>query len=74
MLGGNVTVWSLSVEAGIVADSPHEPYSAHTEPKNNRPNTPQRIANHIYGTIGEIVIHNKCGVRCHHDSRKMVAT
>lgn len=62
--------WLLSVEAGMVADSPHEPYGAHTGPKNNRANTPQRIASYIYGAIGEIIVHHERRVCRHHDSRK----
>lgn len=61
---------SLPVEAGVVADSPHKPYGAYTGPKNNRTNTPQRIADHVHGAVGEIIVHHKGGVRCHHDSRK----
>lgn len=62
--------WLLSVEAGMVADSPHKPYGAHTEPKNERANTPQRIASHIHGAVGEIVVHHECCVCCHRDGRK----
>lgn len=62
--------WLLSVEAGMVADSPHESYGAHTEPKNERPNTPQRITCHIHGTIGEIIVYHECCVRCHYDGRE----
>ena len=62
--------WLLSVEAGMVADSPHESYGAHTGPKNNRTNTPQSITSYVYGAVGEIVIHHERGVCRHHDSRK----
>lgn len=61
---------SLPVEAGMVADSPHEPYGAYSGPKNDCANTPQRITNHINGAVGEIIVHHKRGVRCHHDGRK----
>lgn len=62
--------WLLSVEAGMVADSPHEPYGAYTGPKNDRANTPQSITSRVYGAIGEIFIHHEPGVCCHHDGRK----
>lgn len=62
--------WLLSVEAGMVADSPHEPDGAHTGPKNDSANTPQSIASHIHGAVGEIFIHHERRVRRHHDGRK----
>lgn len=62
--------WLLSVEARMVADSPHKPYSAYAGPKNERTNTPQRIASYIHGAIGEIVIHHECCVGRNHDGRK----
>lgn len=63
-------IGSLPVEAWMVADSPHKPYGAHTGPKNNRPNTPQRITDHIYGAVGEINVHHKCCICRHYDGRK----
>ena len=62
--------WLLSVEAGMVADSPHEPYGAHADPKNNRANTPQRIASHIHSAVGEINVHHERRVCRHRDGRK----
>lgn len=62
--------WLLSVEAGMVADSPHEPYGAYAGPKNDCTNTPQRIASHIHSAIGEIIVHHKRRVCRHHDGRK----
>lgn len=62
--------WLLSVEARMVADSPHKPDGAHTGPKNNRANTPQRITGHIHGAAGKILVHHECRVRCHRDGRK----
>lgn len=62
--------WLLSVEAGMVADSPHEPDGAHTGPKNDRTNTPQSITSHVYSAVGEIIIHHERCVCRHHDGRK----
>lgn len=62
--------WLLSMEARVVADSPHESDGAHAGPKNNRANTPQSITSHINGAVGEIIIHHECCVRRHHDGRK----
>lgn len=62
--------WLFSVETRIVADSPHEPDGAYGGPKNNRTNTPQRIASHAYGALGEVIIHHERRVCCHHDGRK----
>lgn len=60
----------LSMEAGTIADSPHETDSTHAEPKNNRTNTPQGIASHVQGAVGVIFVDHERGVRCHHDGRK----
>ena len=62
--------WLLSVEARMVADSPHEPDGAYTGPKNERANTPQGIAGHINGAVGEIIVHHERRVCRHHGGRK----
>ncbi len=62
--------WLLSVEAGMVANGPHEPYSAYAGPDNNRTNTPQRIASHIHSAANIIIVHHERRVRRHHDGRK----
>lgn len=62
--------WLLSVEAGMVSDSPHESDGAYAGPKNDHTNAPQRIASHIHSAIGEIIVHHERRVCCHHDGRK----
>lgn len=63
-------IWLLSVEARMVSNGSHESDGAYASPKNNRTNTPQGIASHAYGAIGEIVIHHERRVCRHHDGRK----
>nr|DAD98068.1 MAG TPA: hypothetical protein [Siphoviridae sp. ctQ091] len=71
-LGGEcyALVTLLSMESRMVADSSHESDGAYADPKNNRANTPQRIASNIHSAIGVIFIHHERGVCCHHDGCK----